>query len=151
MYLRRASVLLLALSLNACASPAAPDRQLEQLRQSIVVEALGQIGRPYRFGGAGPEGYDCSGLVYYVFGQVGIKLPRSASEQHAAGRPIELAEAEPGDLLFYRIRGGVDHVAIYLGDGRAVHAPAARKSVIVAAVELPYWKQRFVDAVRVLR
>lgn len=116
----------------------------------VVRTALELLGVPYRFGGSDPSGFDCSGLVQYVFAQVGVRLPRSARDQHAAGEEIDLEDAEPGDLLFYEIGNKVDHVAIYLGDGEALHAPARGRSVIVASIELPYWKERFVDAVRVL-
>lgn len=136
--------------LAAACSTRSPSPESIALRHQIVLEALGQVGRPYRYGGADPEGFDCSGLVQYVFAQAGVKVPRSSREQHAAGDEIDLDEAEPGDLLFYRISGKVDHVAIYLGDGEAIHAPATGRKIIVASIALPYWKDRFVDAVRVL-
>lgn len=151
MRVRTALLLLAALLLGACAgSPALPVDP--QTRHRIVLEALGQVGRPYRYGGATPEGFDCSGLVQYVYAQAGLRLPRTTREQHARGERIDDDALEPGDLLFYRFESGrVDHVAIYLGDGQAVHAPANGRAVIVAAVDLPYWKKHFVDAVRVLR
>ncbi|MFA5940352.1 MAG: C40 family peptidase [Sinimarinibacterium sp.] len=122
------------------------------VRHQIVLDALGQVGRPYRYGGATPEGFDCSGLVQYVFAQAGIRMPRTTLEQHEVGDEIDENDVEPGDLLFYRFdRGRVDHVAIYLGEGQAIHAPASGRAVIVAAVDLPYWRKHFVEAVRVLR
>ncbi|MFP5358815.1 MAG: C40 family peptidase [Gammaproteobacteria bacterium] len=128
-----------------------PETARNEIRDQIVVDALGQIGRPYRYGGSSPAGFDCSGLVQYVYAQSGRKTPRTAREQHRAARVIPLAEALPGDLLFYRFGDrGVDHVAIYLGDGQAVHAPANGKAVIVAAVDLAFWRRRFVSAGRLL-
>jgi murein DD-endopeptidase len=122
------------------------------LQHRVVLEALGQVGRPYRYGGTSPDGFDCSGLVQYVYREAGISLPRTTVEQYKSGQRIKLRNLEPGDLLFYRFdRRPVDHVAIYLGDGQAVHAPANGRAVIVAAVDLPHWKKRYVDAVRVLR
>ncbi|MFP5306872.1 MAG: C40 family peptidase [Gammaproteobacteria bacterium] len=147
---RPLALLMLVALLHACAAPrtVAVD---PQTRHRIVLEALGQVGRPYRSGGTTPEGFDCSGLVQYVFAQAGIALPRTAREQHEAGERVDVDEIEPGDLLFYRFNGRkVDHVAIYLGDGQAIHAPASGRAVIVAGVDLPYWKKHFVDAVRVL-
>lgn len=146
------SLLLAALlGLSACAGSQTV-RADPELRHRIVLEALGQVGRPYRFGGNSPEGFDCSGLVHYVFAQSGIVLPRTTTGQHAFGQRIRDAQLEPGDLLFYRFdRGTVDHVAIYLGDGQAIHAPARGRSIIVAAIDLPYWTKHFVDAVRVLQ
>lgn len=124
--------------------------EIEAYRHHLVLEALGQVGRPYRWGGNTPDGFDCSGLVQYVYAQTGLQMPRTAREQHELGGSIDLSDAEPGDLLFYSFAGRkVDHVAIYLGDDQAVHAPANGRSVIVASVHLPYWKKHFVDAVRV--
>ena len=126
-----------------------PDPRLQHL---VVLEALGQVGRPYRYGGTTPEGFDCSGLVQYVYREAGVSLPRTTVEQLENGRRVKLSELEPGDLLFYRFsRRPVDHVAIYLGDGQAVHAPANGRAVIVAGIDLPHWKKHFVDAVRVLK
>ncbi|MDD3762093.1 MAG: C40 family peptidase [Nevskiales bacterium] len=138
--------------LSACASSPPVPEPPAALQQAVVLDALGQIGRPYRYGGADPSGFDCSGLVQYVFAQAGVQLPRTTRAQYRAGVPIETKALEPGDLLFYRFeKGPVDHVAIYLGDGQAVHAPASGRAVIVAAVDLPYWQRHFVTATRVLR
>ena len=127
--------------------------QISDTRQTIVFEATGQIGRPYRYGGTTPDGFDCSGLTRYVYAQAGVSLPRSTREQHEAGKTIKIDQAQPGDLLFYRFGrsgGNVDHVAIYLGNGEAVHAPATGRTVIVASVGDPWWEKRFVNAVRVI-
>ena len=92
----------------------------------MVDVAEGLVGTRYRWGGASPsEGFDCSGFVRYVYAQQGIDLPRVSRAQARAGRrlPARLDELQPGDLLFFAQRGaGVDHVAIYAGDGRIVHA-----------------------------
>lgn len=147
-------VILMVVTLAGCASFGGRDADapIGELRRAIVLEALGQIGRPYRHGGTTPDGFDCSGLAQYVYAQSGVSLPRSTREQHGAGKRIDLDQARPGDLLFYRISGKarVDHVAIYLGDGEALHAPASGKKVIVARVSDPWWSRRFVDAVSVL-
>jgi cell wall-associated NlpC family hydrolase len=149
-----ARVLLLsaALLIASCATPYRPTPEGQALRRGIVLDALGQIGRPYRYGGATPDGFDCSGLVQYVFAQQGLRLPRTTREQHKAGDPIDLDEAEPGDLLFYSfsLSGRIDHVAVYLGEGQAVHAPSSGKAVIVAPVAQAWWMDRYVDAVRVI-
>jgi len=148
----RALITALLVLLGSACSSLPTDPQNDATRRSIVLEALGQVGRPYRYGGATPDGFDCSGLVQYVYAQVGMKLPRSAREQHAYGRVVPMSAAEPGDLLFYSFSGeGIDHVAVYLGDDEAVHAPARGRTVIVASVHLPFWQDHFVDAVRVFR
>lgn len=145
-------LVLFALLLGGCAgSNYKPTPETDTLRRGIVLEALGQIGRPYRYGGTTPDGFDCSGLVQYVFAQQGLQMPRSAREQHEAGERIALDEAEPGDLIFYSFASGIDHVAIYLGDGEAVHAPSSGKRVIVAPVANRWWMDRYVDTVRVIR
>ncbi|MGH8446760.1 MAG: C40 family peptidase [Solimonas sp.] len=149
--LLRAAVMALPALFAACGGNVRPDPANDETRRAIVLEALGQVGRPYRYGGATPAGFDCSGLVQYVYSQVGLKVPRTTREQHSDGRKIDLDDAVPGDLLFYSFSGhGIDHVAIYLGDDEAVHAPASGRAVIVAGVHLEYWQRHFVDAVRVL-
>ncbi|MES2488952.1 MAG: C40 family peptidase [Pseudomonadota bacterium] len=141
--------LLFTLLLSACvSSPLKPLDDSE--RSTIAMEALGQIGRPYRYGGTTQDGFDCSGLVQYSYAQAGIKIPRTTSEQLHAGKQISLSNAQPGDLLFYKLGGGL-HVALYVGDGRAVHAPARGRQVIVAPVDADFWQENFVTAIRVLR
>ncbi|MGQ0530450.1 MAG: C40 family peptidase [Panacagrimonas sp.] len=139
--------------LGACTRNAyRPTPETDALRRGIVLDALGQIGRPYRYGGTTPDGFDCSGLTQYVYGLQGLRLPRTTREQYEAGDDIDLDDAEPGDLLFYSFNGrGIDHVAVYLGDGQAVHAPSSGKQVIVAPVANRWWMDRYVDAVRVIR
>lgn len=145
------AALLTLLLLAGCAGNLRPDPANDATRRAIVLDALGQVGRPYRYGGTTPAGFDCSGLVQYVFKQNGISLPRTTREQHKHGRKIDLKDAVPGDLLFYSFSGrGIDHVAIYLGDDQAVHAPASGRAVIVAGVHLEFWKRHYVGAVRVL-
>ena len=150
---RITAALLLALLLGACStSTYRPTPETDALRRGVVLDALGQIGRPYRYGGTTPDGFDCSGLVQYVFGLQGLRLPRTTREQHDAGERIDLDEAEPGDLIFYSFNGrGIDHVAVYLGDGQAVHAPSSGRQVIVAPVGNRWWMDRYRDTVRVIR
>ena len=108
--------------------------------------AMAQVGAPYRYGGADPaQGFDCSGLVAYVFGQQGIQVPRTAAQQFAAARPVDAAELRPGDLVFFRpapAGGGVGHVGIYTGQGRFVHAPESGKRVAEASLGDDYYRDR---------
>lgn len=113
------------------------------------MDALGQIGRPYVYGGADANGFDCSGLVYTVYARAGVKLPRTAAEQLEAGRRIPLQYAAPGDLVFYRIGAGM-HVTLYIGHGKVVQAPASGKTVSIAHIDRSWWRQRYVGTVRVL-
>lgn len=84
------------------------------------------LGTRYRYGGESPaEGFDCSGFVQYVFGRHGVDLPRTSAQQAGAGRavPGAISALQPGDLMFFDTEGrGVDHVAIYAGEGRLIHA-----------------------------
>lgn len=82
------------------------------------------MGKPYVWGGTDPNvGADCSGFVQYVYNHFGITLPRTAAQQAQVGVEITLAEAQPGDLIFYADDGvRVSHVAMYIGDGKIVHA-----------------------------
>ena len=110
--------------------------------------ALQMIGAPYRYGGRTRDGFDCSGLVYFSYQQAGISVPRSSKEQLKATTPIDLDDARRGDLLFFRNLFKVSHVAIYLGDGRFVHAPSTGKQVSVASMDNSYYREHFVRAGR---
>jgi cell wall-associated NlpC family hydrolase len=111
--------------------------------------ATQMIGVPYRYGGSSPKaGFDCSGLVQYSYSQAGMRVPRTSRAQFKAAQPISLAEAQPGDLLFFRYKRKVSHVAIYLGDDRFVHAPSRGKQVSVASLRDPHYQQHFLQAGR---
>jgi len=102
---------------------------------SVLAQALAQLGIPYRWGGAAPDtGFDCSGLVKYVFETaLGIELPRVSREQAQRGQSVDRKELTPGDLVFFSRRGKtINHVGIYLGDGRFVHAPRSGRDVTVS-------------------
>jgi len=110
-------------------------------------------GAPYRFGGASPAGFDCSGLVLYSYAQVGVSgLPHSAIELERLTRPVPLAELEPGDLLFFQLsRRRTSHVGIYVGDRAFVHAPSGGKSVERVRFDHVYWGPRLGRAGRLDR
>ena len=107
-------------------------------RASLIAAALSKVGDSYVWGGAGPNVFDCSGLVQWSYRQAGILMPRTAAEQFLTGDHIPLADAQPGDLLFWTYDpndpGFVDHTAIYLGNGLMVVAPHTGTNVQVAAV-----------------
>jgi len=103
---------------------------------SLVSIAQQEIGIPYVWGGASPSGgFDCSGLMQWIYGQAGIKIPRTSREQKAAGVSIPLSQAQPGDLLLYTYNGspsnpGPDnHVGMYVGPGEMIDAPRPGKTV----------------------
>jgi cell wall-associated NlpC family hydrolase len=126
-----------------------PDVTTVNARPPVVSVALAQIDRPYRYGGHDPQGFDCSGLVYYAYQHNGIAIPRTSREQHRRARPVRLQEITPGDLLFFRERKrGTSHVGLYVGEGRFVHASTSERAVILSQLDNPYWKQRLVSVGR---
>lgn len=146
-------------TLIGCAGPqsapdaTAPDRIAPPSaeRSEALLQVVLALGTDYRYGGASPvTGYDCSGLVAHVFEQAwGLQLPHNARAQSEAGRPISLAELQPGDLVFYDTeRRPFSHVGIYIGDGRFVHAPKSGARVRVEPLRSAYWMRRFDGARR---
>ena len=106
---------------SAAASPGA----------AALLAAKSRIGTPYRYGGSGPDAFDCSGLVCFVFAQIGVGLPRVTYSQVRCGRAVAPGELAPGDLVFFRKNG---HVGIYLGGGWYVHAPRTGDVVKISAL-----------------
>jgi cell wall-associated NlpC family hydrolase len=121
-------------------------------RSDVVVQALALLDTPYRYGGTTPSGFDCSGLVRYVFKMAaGLELPRRTEDMSQVGQPIAPKELQPGDLVFFNtFRRAYSHVAIYVGDGRFLHAPARGGRVRIEALDDRYWKVRY-DGARRLR
>lgn len=112
--------------------------------------ALRFRGTPYRLGGADPRGFDCSGLVRYVFGQHGEPMPRTVSEQYAAGKAVTPSALQAGDLVFFSTTApGPTHVGIVIGGDAFVHAPASSGVVRVERLSASYWATRFIGARRV--
>lgn len=130
-------------------TPAEAEQDSGNAIQSVLQRALTLLGTPYRWGGTTTAGFDCSGLVRYVFRTtLGIELPRVSREMARSGQQVARAHLAPGDLVFFGRRGRVDHVGIYLGDGRFVHAPRTGRDVTVSSLE-GYWGRKFLSARRV--
>ncbi|HET8743503.1 MAG TPA: C40 family peptidase [Gaiella sp.] len=102
------------------------------LAERAVALARTQLGVPYVYGGASPDGFDCSGLVMWVYGRLGITLPHNAAALFSVGRPVSLEHLRPGDLVFFP---GLGHVGIYVGDGRMIHAPQTGEYVEIEALD----------------
>jgi cell wall-associated NlpC family hydrolase len=116
---------------------------------AVLRVAESRIGAPYRYGGAGPDAFDCSGLVAYAHRQAGIVVPRTAAQQFAAATPVERRDLRPGDLVFFRLSGReVSHVGIYAGADRFVHAPQSGGSVRFASLEDDVFRRGYAGAGR---
>lgn len=129
---------------------AEPDGQVSH--SAVVLQALALVDLPYRYGGSSPSGFDCSGLVRYVFkAATGLELPRRAEDMSRVGHPIDSSELQPGDLVFFNtFRRAYSHVAIYVGEGRFLHAPARGGRVRLETLDDRYWKSRYDGARRLL-
>ena len=122
-----------------------------QVGGAIADVAMGMVGTRYRYGGTDPvEGFDCSGLVYYAYGQAGYRVPRTSQEMFRAVRKIAVGQAGPGDLMFFQDQTKLSHVGIYVGDGMFVHAPATGQNVVIASLDVPYYRQHLVAVGRLL-
>jgi cell wall-associated NlpC family hydrolase len=111
-----------------------------------VADALQLQGQPYVNGGESPqEGFDCSGLVFYVYNKQGLRLPRDTASLAKQLLPVKPEQRQPGDLLFFTMNSKpLSHVAIYVGQDRFVHAPSSRTGrVMTSDLKTPYWQQRF--------
>jgi cell wall-associated NlpC family hydrolase len=127
-------------------------RDISVGQEDISVTAIGLIGIPYRWGGNNPDGgFDCSGLIHYVFASTrGKKIPRTTAEMPKVSSLVEDAPLAPGDLVFFNTLGSpYSHVGIYVGKGRFVHAPNAGGTVRLEQLQTPYWSTRFTEARRI--
>jgi murein DD-endopeptidase len=147
-----AALLVLALLEVGCAShpaaptpPPAPPPQVPADSGAVIAAvAASLVGTPYHFGGADATGFDCSGLALFVHQRIGVAIPRTAAAQQRAARPVSLAALAPGDLVFFRIRArrAIDHVGIYAGGGRFIHAPRAGQTVTYADLSRGFYARR---------
>lgn len=119
--------------------------------QRAAEQALRLLHTPYRYGGTHPSsGFDCSGLVQFSYERAGFSVPRTTTEQRRATVPIRLAHLRPGDLIFFDQEGKKNsHVAIYLGQGRFIHAPSSGKRVRTDALASTYWRRHISEARRI--
>lgn len=118
---------------------------------AIVATAKKYIGVPYVWGGTSPSGFDCSGLVQYVFRQHGIVLNRTCVTQYQQGTYVSKSNLQPGDLVFFQntYAAGISHVGIYIGNGQFIHASSS-KGVMVSDLSNSYWSSHYYGARRVL-
>jgi cell wall-associated NlpC family hydrolase len=145
---------------RASRAPPASSRQWASLppadpaaANAVLMRAISLVGTPYRYGGNTPDGgFDCSGLVNYVFrDMLDLRLPRTSRELAAwQGPRIPPERLTAADLVFFGTRGQVSHVGIYVGEGRFVHAPSTGGTVRLDQLDGPYWRDHYSGAARIL-
>jgi cell wall-associated NlpC family hydrolase len=141
---------LLRFRLAACATTGAvPQPEKRSIPDRAASNAAKMVGKPYRYGGASPAGFDCSGLVTFSFRQAGVSVPHNTSQQRRVSKHVKVSDLRRGDLLFFDQEGKKNsHVGIYLGDRRFVHAPSSGKHVRSDTLDNPYWKKHLSEARR---
>jgi cell wall-associated NlpC family hydrolase len=125
-------------------APVVSAAQVERASR-VVAFAMAQVGAPYRWGGSDPRGFDCSGLVMYVYGRAGVSLPHGALKQYRLGTPVSRKELAPGDIVFF---DRLNHSGIYIGDGRFVHATKTGDTVKISRLNEAWFERRWVGARR---
>ncbi|MCH7548899.1 MAG: C40 family peptidase, partial [Candidatus Krumholzibacteriota bacterium] len=120
--------------------------------KEVLEKAEAFLGAPYRYGGTTPKGVDCSGLIYSVFRDFGIALPRTTAHQSEFGTHVRKNQLQPGDLIFFRTTAGAHatHVGIYAGNGRFIHASPGADAVKFDRLDSKYFRRRYGGARRVL-
>jgi len=155
-----------AADLEGLAAPALPVEKKEAVEvsrsaggpdyQKLLNTAMSLLGSKYRYGGSGPDVFDCSGFTMYVFGTAGYKLPHSAADQAGYGVPVSKENLRPGDLVFfsYYSQPGINHVGIYTGDNKFIHASSSDnngKTVTISELNSKYYEDNYKGARRLLR
>jgi cell wall-associated NlpC family hydrolase len=141
---------LLALAGCASAPPAASGSSGGSAADRAASHALKMVGKPYRYGGATPAGFDCSGLILYSYKQAGVPVPHGTDQLRKRSRLVKAAELQRGDLVFFDQEGKKNsHVGIYLGNGSFVHAPSSGKTVRRDRLDNPYWKKHLSERRRI--
>jgi cell wall-associated NlpC family hydrolase len=121
------------------------------IRERLILFAKKMLHLPYKFGGNGSFGLDCSAYVQRVYGLIGIEIPRSARQQFAMGESVDRESLSTGDLVFFRTYASFpSHVGIYLGNNLFIHASSKTKRITIDSLETPYYFKRFIGAKRVL-
>jgi len=121
--------------------PSAPAAQYG----GVVGVAMQYLGIPYRWGGADPSGFDCSGFIMYVYAQVGVSLPHNAAMQYGVGTPVSKDQLQPGDLVFF---DGLGHNGIYIGGGQFIHSPHTGDVVKISSLSDSWYASTWVGARR---
>jgi len=145
---------MIALLAGCASSPEIPQqttvRANNEVASKAIVYAKEMLGKPYKYAGDTPEGFDCSGLVKYSYGRAGISMPRDTQTQRRMSVLVSMRGLREGDLLFFDQEGKkTSHVGLYLGNGRFIHAPSNRGKVRTDSINAEFWKKHLVEARRV--
>ncbi|MEW7314819.1 C40 family peptidase [Buttiauxella gaviniae] len=130
--------------------------RVQKAQKTAMNKLMGQIGKPYRWGGTSPRtGFDCSGLVYYAYKDlVKFRIPRTANEMYHLrdASSVDRGELETGDLVFFRTqgRGTADHVGVYVGNGKFIQSPRSGRDIQITSLSEDYWQRHYVGAKRVM-
>ena len=141
--------------LAGCASSSeipepATARASNEVASKAIVNAKEMLGKPYKYAGDTPAGFDCSGLVKYSYGRAGVSLPRDTQAQRRMSVLVSMRSLREGDLLFFDQEGKkTSHVGMYIGNGRFIHAPSSGGKVRTDSLSAEFWKKHLVEARRV--
>lgn len=160
--LKKLLLLVIFIGLSACSSnshlktPENPTTaSFPASADEVSISAMSLIGTPYIWGGNTPDsGFDCSGLIVYVYNEAGIKLPRTTQAMSSLSKPsVKKNSLKTGDLVFFATSGGhkVSHAGIYVGDGRFVHAPSSGGVVRLNNLNESYWNKTFLSGKRIIQ
>jgi len=106
--------------------PKKASRSNQMIEQRLIKAINAGLGAPYKYGGSSTKGFDCSGFTGFVYGQLGVDLPRDSRSQFRVGEKVSLSEMDKGDLIFFDTGGGqISHVGIYVGNNKMAHAPSS--------------------------
>jgi cell wall-associated NlpC family hydrolase len=153
-YLAAAGLAVTAMLAGCAGTPQIPEqttvRASNEVAEKAVDYAREMLGRPYKYAGDTPAGFDCSGLVKYSYGRAGIAMPRDTQSQHRMSVLVSTHGLREGDLLFFDQEGKKkSHVGMYIGNGRFIHAPSSGGKVRIDSLNAEFWKKHFVEARRV--
>ena len=134
--------------------PSSGDAVTSDVVQQIINLAKKFVGGDYVYGGDTPkEGFDCSGFTQYVFGKQGIELERTAADQASQGTKVLKSDLKAGDLVFFDTNGGhnnINHVGIYIGNGRFIHASSPRSGILITDLSDDYYQRAYMRSRRIV-